>query len=113
LNLDPKAQGFQLCPLNGSRRSSQEITLYNVWFVWIDKGDLHGKLETILDSGNRIPDEAFEALEIGQEYDINIWFNMPGMSVWRYADYDTIHLDGWPSKNQLGWYGLVRRSNKS
>lgn len=96
LNLDPSAQGLQRCPVDGNRRSSQEITLYDVWFIWVDKGDLHGKLETILDSGNSVPDEVFEALKIGKEFDVSIWFKMPSMSIWRHKDNETTHLDGWP-----------------
>lgn len=112
LSLDPPAQGFQLCPMDGSRRSSKEITLYDVWFIWVDKGDLHGKLETVLDSGNRVPDEVFEALKIGKEFDVSIWFKMPGMSIWRYTDYETTHLSGWPPSEQ-SWSSESSPSRKS
>jgi len=111
LNLDPPNQGFQLCPLDGSSRSAQEITLYNLWFIWVDKGDLHGKLETILESGNRVSDEAFEALGIGKEFDISIHFKMPGMSIWRYTEYKTTYLSGWPPSQQL-WSSESSSSRK-
>ena len=112
LNLDPPNQGLQLCPMDGSRRPSQEITLYDVWFIWVDRGDLHGKLETVLESGNRVPDEVFEALKIGKEFDISISFKMPGMSVWRHTDRGTTHLSGWPPENQI-WSSEKSSSRKA
>ena len=46
-----------------------------------------------------------------KKIDISIHFKMPGMSIWRYTEYKTTHLSGWPPSQQL-WSSESSSSRK-